>query len=129
MLQRTRKLPQFSRQKVSTILKLPRNKRRWQRQRLKWRLLVVQVMNLFSNYLIPPKPPNNRRVSSRTTKGQRPFRYNPTNYCLYLLFILCCFDTVVDAAPLPQWNEEIIKEQPIINRSILWHPWERAIFL
>ena len=42
---------------------------------------------------------------------------------------MCCFDAVVDAAPLPLWNKEITKEQPIINESILWHPWERAIFL
>ena len=77
----------------------------------------------------PLQPPDTRRVSSRTTKGQRPFRYSPTNYCLYILLILCCFDTVVDAASLPLWNKEITKEQPIINKSILWHSWEAAIFL
>ena len=77
----------------------------------------------------PPQPSDTRRVSSRTTKGQRPFRYSPTNYCLYILFILCCLDTVVDAASFPLWNKEITKEQPIINGSILWHPWERAIFV
>ena len=35
----------------------------------------------------------------------------------------------MDAAPFPLWNKEITKEQPIINELILWHPWERAIFL
>ena len=76
-----------------------------------------------------PQPPDTGRISLRTTKIQRLFRYSPTNYCLYILFILCCFDTVVDAAPLPLWNKEITKEQPIINRSMLWHHQERAIFL
>ena len=35
----------------------------------------------------------------------------------------------MDTDPLPLWNKEITKDQPIIKGSILWHPWERAILL
>ena len=78
--------------------------------------------------LDPLQPSDTRRVSTRTTNGPRPFRYNPTNYCLFILFILFCFDTVGYAASLPLWSKEITIELQILKGSILWHLCKRANF-
>ena len=71
----------------------------------------------------------NKRASTRTTKGQVTGRYSPTLFMFALLILIALILDATGATPVPPWAYGQSKIPPIIDGHTLWHPWERAILL
>ena len=74
--------------------------------------------------------PGNLRVSSRSSKGVPPSRFDRSGFLLYICFLFFCLMVgTVNASPTSPWSGNSEEDGPLIDGSILWHPWERAILL